>query len=145
MTKEEAALGIRWFDEVWNRGRRDAIAELLSADAVLHECGADSVGPEGFYPYFDRLQTTLSDILITVDDTIAGEDRVWVRWTCSGRHTGAGLGVPPTGRYVRVTGITILRVADRRIVEGWQNWDMLGLLAQVGPGGQKAPTYVAAR
>lgn len=58
--------------------------------------------------------------------------------------------MPATGRDVRVTGIAILRVADCRIVEGWQNWDMLGLLEQVRASAgmvasPKAPTYVAGR
>lgn len=48
MTDAEKQLGARWFKEVWNEGRREAAAELLAADAVLHEAGKDSVGPEGF-------------------------------------------------------------------------------------------------
>jgi hypothetical protein len=53
MTEQERDLGRRWFEEVWNRGRRDAIAEMLSPDSVLHEAGSDSIRPEGFYPLFD--------------------------------------------------------------------------------------------
>jgi hypothetical protein len=56
MTEQERELGRRWFDEVWNKGRREAIAELLSPDSVLHEAGIDSKGPDGFYPLFDRLR-----------------------------------------------------------------------------------------
>jgi steroid delta-isomerase-like uncharacterized protein len=143
MTQAERELGQRWFEEVWNRGRREAIPEMLAPDGVLHEAGLDSVGPDGFYPFFDRLNATLSEIRITVHDTIAAGHRICVRWSCTGKHTGPGLGFPPTGKTVHVTGISILRVAGGMMVEGWQNWDMLGLMEQIRGGG-KGATYIAA-
>jgi hypothetical protein len=46
MNEQERELGRRWFEEVWNKGRREAIVEMLSQDSVLHEAGIDSIGPE---------------------------------------------------------------------------------------------------
>jgi steroid delta-isomerase-like uncharacterized protein len=143
VTENERDLGRRWFEEVWNKGRRDAISELLSPEGVLHEGGSDSVGPGGFYPFFDRMKNTLSDIRVTVHDAIAEGDRLCVRWSCTATHTGPGLGVPATGKPIDVTGITIFRVAGGKVVEGWQNWDMLGTMQQIAGAGRGA-TYVAA-
>jgi predicted ester cyclase len=142
MTEMERGLGSRWFEEVWNKGRRDAIPEMLAPDAVLHEAGTDSVGPEGFYPFFDRLSVALSDLHVTVHDTITENDRICVRWSCSAAHTGEGLGVAPTGKSIDVTGMSIMRVRDGWLVECWQNWDMLGLMEQIKSHAQ-SPTYVA--
>ena len=103
----------------------------------------DSVGPEGFYPFFDRLSTALSDIHVEAHDTIAGEDRICVRWSCTAKHTGDGLGIPATGKTISVTGISILRVKDGKLVEGWQNWDMLGMMEQL-QGHQASATYIGA-
>jgi hypothetical protein len=64
MTEEDRGLGTRWFEEVWNKGRREVIAEMLAPDAVLHEGGVDSVGPEGFYPFFDRLRAAFSELRV---------------------------------------------------------------------------------
>jgi predicted ester cyclase len=58
-------------------------------------------------------------------------------------HTGAGFGIPPTGKSLAVTGMSIVRVHGGRLVEGWQNWDMLGLMQQI-QGAPMAPTYIAA-
>ena len=143
MTEQERELGRRWFDEVWNKGRRDAVAEMLPPDAVLHEAGIDSVGPEGFYPLFDRLNATFSEIHVDVDDTMADGDKICVRWSFSGKHTGGGLGVGPTGKTIHTTGITIMRVAGDKLVEGWQNWDMLGMMEQI-QGSHRAATYFGA-
>ncbi|MGA7241480.1 MAG: ester cyclase [Bryobacteraceae bacterium] len=142
MTQMERNLGSLWFEEVWNKRRRDAITEILTPDAVVHDGGIDAKGPEGFYPFYDLLMTALSDLRITVHDTIAEHDRICVRWSCVAKHTGDGLGIPPTGKAINVTGISLLRVADGRLVEAWQNWDMLGLMEQIH-GRARSATYIA--
>jgi predicted ester cyclase len=47
-------------------------------------------------------------------------------------HRGDHLGMAASGKRVRMTGITIARIADKKIVEGWDNWDQLGMLKQIG-------------
>ena len=150
MTDQERDLGRRWFEEVWNKERREAIAEMLTADAVVHDGGIDSTGPEGFYPFYDRIRNAFSDLRIHVQDSLAEGDKVCVRWVCTAKHTGDSLGMPPSGVEIHVTGISILRIANGRLVEGWQNWDMLGLMEQIRSGGSKqlvggtrAATYIA--
>jgi steroid delta-isomerase-like uncharacterized protein len=142
MTDFERDLGRRWFEEVWNNGRRDAIAQMLAPGAVIHDGASDAVGADGFYAFYDRLQVALSDIHVEVQDSIAEGDKVCVRWLCTAKHTGDGLGMPATGKAVRITGISILRVAHNRLVEGWQNWDMLGLMEQIR-GGARSATYIS--
>ena len=144
MTNEERNLGQRWFEEVWNKGRREAIAELLAPEAVIHDGGTDSVGPEGFYPFYDRLRSAFSEMRVTVEDTIAEGDKVVVRWACSCKHTGDGLGFPATGQAVSFTGVSIVRVSGGKLLEGWQNWDMLGMLEQLQETRSSA-TYIGAR
>lgn len=143
MTDLERGLATRWFEQVWNEGRREAIAEMLAPEGVLHEAGTDTIGPEGFYPFFDRMRATFSDLRVKVEDTIAEGDKICVRWSCTAGHAGDGLGVAATGVTIHVTGISILRVAGGKLVEGWQNWDMLGMMEQI-KGGGKAATYIAA-
>jgi predicted ester cyclase len=133
-----------FFEEVWNKGRREAIGELLLPDAVIYESGEAIRGPEGFYPFFDRMQATFSNIHVSFQDTISEGDKVCLRWSCSMRHSGDGFGVPPTGKAFQTTGITVVRIADGKFIEGWQNWDMLGLMQQI-QGAGLAPTYIAAQ
>jgi steroid delta-isomerase-like uncharacterized protein len=143
MTAIDRGLGKRWFEEVWNQGRREAIAEMLASDCVIHDGGLDTHGPEGFYPFFDRIRATFSDVHITVDDTLAEGNTLCVRWSFVAKHTGNGLGVPPTRRTINVTGITIVRISDGKVVEAWQNWDMLGMMEQI-KGVGKSATYIGA-
>lgn len=132
MSTANQDLGRRWFDEVWNKQRRDAIAEMLDPRVVFHEGGADIAGPEGFYSYFDRMHAGFSDIHITIEDAMDSGDKVCVRWSCSMKHTGDGLGVPATGKMLQTSGISIMRVVDGKLIEGWQNWDMACILEAIG-------------
>lgn len=141
MTEQDRDLGRRWFEEVWNKGRREAIEEMLLPESVVHEGGIDTTGADGFYPFYDRFKAAFSEIHVSIDDSLADGDMVCVRWTFTGKHTGPGLGVDPTGAVFRVTGISILRVAGGKLIEGWQNWDMLGLMEQLR-GTSKAATYI---
>jgi predicted ester cyclase len=144
MSEANKALAKRWFEEVWNKGRREAIPEILAPDAEIQEAGEIVKGPEGFYPFFDRMHSAFSDIHVTFQDAIAEADMVCLRWSCSMKHTGSGLGTAPTQKTLATTGMTMVRVANGRLVAGWQNWDMLGLMQQIKQE-PMAPTYLAAK
>jgi predicted ester cyclase len=54
------------------------------------------------------------------------------QWTLSAKHTGSFLGIAPTEKLITATGMSIQRFADGKIVEGWDNWDQLAVLTQLG-------------
>jgi predicted ester cyclase len=143
MTERERDLGRLWFEEVWNQRRREAIAEMLLPESVIHDGGTDSTGSEGFYPFFDRMNSALSEVHVSVDDSFAEGDKICIRWSATGKHTGTGLGVLPTGVTIHVTGICILRVVGDKLIEGWQNWDMLGMMEQIQQATRRSATYLS--
>jgi steroid delta-isomerase-like uncharacterized protein len=125
----------RWFDEVWNKGNASAIDEMMVEDAVVHGLGeADAAvrGPAAFKPFAARLRGAFPDIHVTIDDTIEEGDLIAARWTARMTHRGDHLGPPPTGRAVTVTGMSMGRLRDGKLVEGWNNWDTMSLMQQIG-------------
>ena len=144
MTHENRKLAIRWFEEVWNQGRREVIAEMLPPDGVIFDGATASTGPDGFYPFFDRMRDTFSGMHLTIEKTIVEEDHVCVRWSCSMKHTGDGLGIKPTHKTVSITGISIIHFAHGKVVQGWQNWDMFGLMQQLQESANAPPIYLGA-
>jgi predicted ester cyclase len=54
------------------------------------------------------------------------------RWSCRGTHKGDLNGIAPTGKQFAISGVTVARVANGKIVEGWVNWDALSLMQQLG-------------
>jgi steroid delta-isomerase-like uncharacterized protein len=144
MSEANKALAKRWFEKVWNEGRRETIREILAPDAVIQDGGDASVGPEGFYPFFDRMHAAFSDIHVTIHDAISEHDKVCVRWSVQMQHTGNGIGIPPTNKTLHTTGVSVLRIARGKFVAGWQNWEMLGLMQQIRDE-PAAPTYIGAK
>jgi len=135
MSDTNKALVHRWFEEVWNQGREETIDELFAANGIGYGLGDADVtlrGPADFKPFVRNLRGALPDIRMTIEDIIAEGDKVTVRITVEGTHKGGQLGVAPSGRRVRIEGIVVLRIANGQIVEGWNSWDQLGLLRQIG-------------
>lgn len=136
MSEANKALIHRWFEEVWNKGLADAIDEMFAADSVAHglsdESGNPLRGPVSFRAFHQKFRDAFPDLTITVEDTIAEGDRVAARCIVRGRHTGDGLGFAASHKPVEITGITIVRVRDGKIVEAWNNFDFLSLFQQIG-------------
>jgi steroid delta-isomerase-like uncharacterized protein len=63
---------------------------------------------------------------------VAQDDKVAVRYTLAGTHRGPFAGVPATGKRVTLSGITLFRLVDGRLAEGWGCADLFGFLQQLG-------------
>jgi len=130
-----SATARRFFEEVWSEGNLDLVDELVAPGYVGHPSGPEEPvrGPGGVREYVARLRDGVSDLTVTVEDQVAEGGTVATRWIARGTHDGELMGIGPTGRAAAITGITIQRIGrDGRILEGWTNWDALGMLQQLG-------------
>jgi steroid delta-isomerase-like uncharacterized protein len=143
--QENVQLMRRWFKEVWNEGRAQTIHDLLDPDAIAIgelEDGKALRGPADFVSFVENLRGAFPDMNIVVEDVFGADDKVALRWSATMTHSGDHLGIPATGKVVRLTGITIVRIRDRKIVEGWDNWDQLGMQKQIGVYSTPQPTLL---
>lgn len=122
----------QWFREVWNRRRADAIDTLMAPDAKVHGLGDSIVGPEGFKPFHKAFCESFPEFRVEVIQTLVDGDRVAVVCHVTGRHGGDGLGGKATGRPVDFFGMTVGRVENGKIVEGWNSYDFLSMYQQIG-------------
>ncbi len=133
--EENVQLMRRWFKEVWNEGRTQTIHDLLAPDAIGIgdlEDGKPLRGPAEFVPFVQRIRGAFPDLNVVVEDAFGAGDKVVLRWTATMTHRGDHLGMPASGMRVRITGMTIARIGGKQSVEGWDNWDQLGMLKQIG-------------
>jgi predicted ester cyclase len=72
------------------------------------------------------------DVVSTIEDLIAEGDKVVARWRSRATHRGEYMGIPPTGKEVEFTGISVYRIEGGRIAESWNSEDQFGLLRQIG-------------
>lgn len=125
----------KWFDEVWNKRDASAIPRMFAANGIAHGLGADGkdmIGPAEYAPFHQAFLSGFADLKITLDDLLEEGDQVAARWHAKGTLTGHGLGFPPTGKNMTITGMTIVRVQNGQIVEAWNNFDVLGMHQQLG-------------
>lgn len=133
----------RFFDEVFSQGTLEGLDDLVAPDYVNHDAPPGTPpGPQGVRPLIAAYRTAFPDLHFTIEDQVAEGDLVATRWTATGTHQGDLLGIAPTGRAVRTTGISIVRLAEGRLQEAWVSWELAGLMQQLGvaaePGGATA-------
>ncbi len=131
MNQETNTLARRWFAEVWNQRKRETIFSLVDPACAGHHEGEETTGPEDLAAMHDRLVGLLPDLKTIVEDVVADGDDAVVRWRFTGTHTGTVGPLKPTGRAVKVCGMTWLKFRDGRIVEGWDHWNQAAFLQQI--------------
>jgi steroid delta-isomerase-like uncharacterized protein len=132
-TEANKAIARRNFEEVWNEGKLAAVDEIIAANHVNRDPANPGVsGPEGFKQLVSMYRSAFPDTHFAIEAQIAEGDKVVTRWTARGTHQGELMGIPPTGKQLAVTGMTIDRIVGGKIAESWANWDTLGLMQQLG-------------
>jgi steroid delta-isomerase-like uncharacterized protein len=108
--------------------------ELLANDCRYHDPVFPSLtsGAENIKNHIQTCRNGFPDLTFTIDDTIAERNEVVAHWTGTGTHKGQFLGMPPTNKKASVTGTSIFRIEDGKIVEEWANWNLMSMMEQLG-------------
>ncbi len=138
--EENKQLVRRFYDELWNNGNLDVIDQYTAADMIEHESEyadqllslSSATGLEGLKQTTEALRQAFPDVRFTVEDQIAEGDKVLTRWQAVATQSGSLGPLPPSGKHVTATGVYIDRIANGKIVEEWEEWDVLGFLMQLG-------------
>jgi len=125
-------LSKKLFEEVWNKGNLNVVDDLIALDYVIHMGNKDLVGIDNYKNFVKIYRNAFPDIYYTVNDLIAEDDKVVERWSAQGTHKGELLGIPPTNKKLKVTGIDIVRIKEGKMVERWAEYDFQGMMEQLG-------------
>jgi len=132
MERNSSALIQRWFEEVWNNQRFEAIDQLLAAGVVSNGHDSNPIGIVEMKKFVRAMLTGFPDIHFALDEPVSQGDRASAFWRARMTHSGIFMGIAPTGRQVSIFGIAMARFRDGKIVESWNSWDQFGLLSQIG-------------
>jgi steroid delta-isomerase-like uncharacterized protein len=121
----------RCLEQVIGEGRAYLVEEFLAEGIELHGTGL-APGMAKIEEWLTMLAAAFPDRQLTIDDMVAEGDRVVARITVTGKHLGAIQGIPATGRSISQPCITIFRMANARIAEGWFAADNLSIMQQLG-------------
>lgn len=124
----------RLYDEVFTKGNVKACDELCTSNIKLHDTAVSNFTP-GIASYKET-ENAYNKAFPTkktkIEDIFAVDDKVVVRWSCTGKQDGELQGIAPTHRTFTITGISIYKFTNGKISEAWQSWDRLGMLEQLG-------------
>ncbi len=140
MSADNKAIMRRLIEEGFNRGNLEVYEELVAPDFVNHSPppGAPPTR-EGWKQGAAMFRAAFPDLHFHIEDEIAEGDLVTTRFTGHGTHQGELMGIPATDKEITFSGINIARIAGGKIMERWEEFDMLGIMVQLGvvppPGG----------
>jgi predicted ester cyclase len=130
---ENKALVRRYVEEFVDRSNFDLSDEIFAPNFVRHDAGPDQVPRvEDLKHFFAMLHSGFPGFQSTIEDLLSEGDKVVLRFTFHGTHQGEFMGIAPTGKEVTMSGIDILRIAEGKIVEMWNQEDVLGMMQQLG-------------
>ena len=122
------------FENVWNKGDASA-ADLIYADTyTAHIANVSSAirGVEEFKQFVALFRAISPDLCFTIDDQISEGDKVATRWTARLQDKGDGSASDPGGENIVVTGMSIHKMVNGRLVESWDNWDAMTVFQSMG-------------
>src|SRR5499427_10685012 len=119
----------RFFEEVWNQQKENVIDEIFASTILFN---GQSITRDTLKQALAGRRTAFADIHVTVDDQVPEGEKVSTRRTWRATHRGPYRGVPPTGKQVTWTQISVVRFSEGRIVEDWAVTDELSILQQLG-------------
>jgi steroid delta-isomerase-like uncharacterized protein len=135
MPSDNVAVVMDWLECVWNRKEPGAIAKFLTEETVAHGMGPNGtqlVGIEPFEQAHAQFCNAFPDVHITVEVTVAEDDKVAAFLRCRATHTGDALGVPASHQAVEFNAMTIARIKGGKVIEGWNVLDLLSVFQQIG-------------
>lgn len=131
MSEENKAVVRRFLDALWNQADFGTVDGLLARNYDGHSSTVIH-GPGGAKQFVIEMRGAFPDLAFRVADQIAEDNRVATRWTLHGTHREEFQRIPASGRPIQMNGITIFRLEDGKLVEGWTVEDQLGVFQQLG-------------
>jgi steroid delta-isomerase-like uncharacterized protein len=133
MSQEDNKYIARTFIHIWGQGDLAIIDELADPDIVVVYpiCPRIIRGTQMFKQVMVSFRSAFPDSDLHIEEEIAEDDKVVIRWLFSGTHRGNIMGIPATNQSVSWTGITIYTIVEGKVVQERGEEDFLGFLRQI--------------
>lgn len=123
-----------WLEEGWNKNRNEeVVAQVFSKDWVTTSAALENqpTGTEGAMYWVHEFRKVFGDVHFTITHLVADENYVTARFEATGKNIGTFLGIPPTNKQFKYSGMVIHQVTNGLISKTWTEFDLFGLKAQL--------------
>ena len=120
--------------KIYNEGNLDLVDEIIAPENILHQSAYpdDIVGIDAFKDYITNVRTAFPDMKLTFDEKIFKGYKIMTRWTFTGTNTGSLREMPPTGKPVSYSGLSLTHMKAGKFVESWIIYNVLEFYKQLG-------------
>ncbi len=141
MSTEKNVALINQVMELINNRNLDEAFELYDLDYIYHGPGGQELkGRDGIRGLWELFLTAFPDLTSSVDEVIAEGNKVALRWTIRGTHTGELFGIPASDKSITLPITEVFHIENGQLVEAWDRYDRLHLLEQIGAAPAPSPT-----
>jgi predicted ester cyclase len=130
--KENKEIAYRYFEEAYNQKNIDVLDEIMDENIINHWWEPEINGIKIIKEYVAKNLKAFPDVKFTIEDQIAEGEKVVTRVSFIATHKGEFMGIAPTGKKVKVTGVIIFKITNSKIVETWAEMDALSWMQQLG-------------
>jgi len=133
-TDQNTANARQFFESMLGKANWGMADDILASDVVMHHPSSPQpiAGVKNVVGFLGAFRAGFPDMSMRVEFAFGDGEMVAVRWGMSGTHTAELFGIPPSGKPVKVVGISLLRFANGKVVEDWVSEDTMGLMQQIG-------------
>jgi DNA-binding CsgD family transcriptional regulator/predicted ester cyclase len=132
---DRKAIVLRWFEEWWNQRSDTVMEEITTPDCRSVVEGVDGgLDRAGLIEYRRAWLSAVPDLRVELPSVVTEGDKVIVQWRARGTHLGPGLGIPPSGKPVDISGITAVTFQNGLMhlgVDSWNRGEFIASLMQV--------------
>ena len=120
--------------EAWGKGDFEAYKALLAPNFSFYypSNSPNPMSQEDLIEFAKMYRKAIADISWSMEELVATEDKIIIRFIERGTHVGEFMGIPATGNKYETSGIGIIRIENGKVVEFREDFDMLGLMQQLG-------------
>ena len=111
---------------------RSTMEKHCAPGFITHHARAGDMNLEQVIQHYNELWTAFPDLVLSIDDLIAQEDKLAARATGKGTHQGTYMGIPATGKQITIKAMQFGKIEGGKAVEIWEIPDALSMMAQVG-------------
>jgi len=131
MSDQKKKLIQQLFGEAMNRRSLALIPDIIAPDFALHGIPDSKPGPDGFKAIIQGFIEAFPDFTVNAEQIIAEGDTVATRGYWTGTNNGSFMGMPPTGKQIRVDYSDFWKIQNEKCIATWVQMDMAGLMRQL--------------